>query len=160
MVDIPGEIFISYKSERRRAAEHLAETLRHNGYMVWFNYQLVKGKDFARQIDARIRGAGALIVLWCTRSVGSEACGNISAKASRLDFVLDGRVALKPRHRDEVQVQQGQVGKRREMRLQTDCGHVGVDSDSQIVCRDLKDIVTHPAGIVRVVRECLGVRQQ
>src|SRR5215510_2456511 len=69
--------------------------------------------------------------------IAEEACRNISAKASRLDFVLDGRVALKPRHRDEVQVQQGQVGKRREMRLQTDCGHVGVDSDSQIVCRDL-----------------------
>ena len=38
-----GEIFISYKSERRRAAEHLAETLRRHGYTVWFDYQLVRG---------------------------------------------------------------------------------------------------------------------
>jgi formylglycine-generating enzyme required for sulfatase activity len=70
-----GEIFISYKSERRRAAEHLAETLRRYGYTVWFDYQLVKGRDFARQIDARIRAAKALVVLWCTRSVQSEWVG-------------------------------------------------------------------------------------
>jgi len=67
-----GELFISYKSERRRAAEHLAETLRRHGYSVWFDYQLVKGRDFARQIDRRIRAAKSLIVLWCTRSVASE----------------------------------------------------------------------------------------
>ena len=72
MDDASGEIFISYKSERRRAAEHLAETLRRYGYTVWFDYQLVKGRNFALQIDARIRAARALIVLWCTLSVRSE----------------------------------------------------------------------------------------
>jgi hypothetical protein len=72
MADDTGEIFISYKSERRRAAEHLAEVLRRHGYTVWFDYQLVKGKGFARQIDTRIRAAKALVVLWCTKSVGSD----------------------------------------------------------------------------------------
>jgi formylglycine-generating enzyme required for sulfatase activity len=32
----------------------------------------VKGKDFARQIEGKIRAAKVLIVLWCTKSVGSE----------------------------------------------------------------------------------------
>jgi len=41
-----------------------------------------------------------------------------------------------------------------------DRGQVRVDPDSQVVCRDLKDMVTHPTRIVRVVRECLGIRQQ
>src|ERR1700736_955698 len=92
--------------------------------------------------------------------IAENAYRNISAKTSRLDFVLDGWVALKPRHRDKVHVQQGQIGKCREMRLKTDRGQVRVDPDSQVVCRDLKDMVTYPARIVRVVRECLCIRQQ
>jgi hypothetical protein len=66
-----AEVFISYKSERRKAAEHLAEVLKHYGYSVWFDYQLIKGDDFRTQIEARIRDAKALVVLWCMMSVGS-----------------------------------------------------------------------------------------
>ena len=53
------EVFISYKSERRRAAEHLAAVLERNGYLVWFDYQLIKGRDFGLQIDRRAREAKA-----------------------------------------------------------------------------------------------------
>ena len=67
-----AEIFISYKSERRAAAEHFAEVLRRYGYSVWFDYELVKGKDFAAQIERQIREARALVALWCTLSVGSR----------------------------------------------------------------------------------------
>src|SRR5581483_3843661 len=89
-----------------------------------------------------------------------KSCGNISAETARLDFILDSRVALKPRYRDKVQVQQGQIGQRRKVRLKTDRGLCRVDANSQIVCRDLKDVVTHPTGIVRVVSECLGICEQ
>src|SRR5215467_14125005 len=67
-----AEIFISYKSERRKAAEHLAAVLSHYGYSVWFDYQLIKGSDFGLQIDRRIREAKALVVLWCSKSVASR----------------------------------------------------------------------------------------
>ena len=67
-----AEIFISYKSERRAAAEHFAEVLKRYGYSVWFDYELVKGKDFAAQIERQIREAKALVALWCTLSVGSR----------------------------------------------------------------------------------------
>jgi hypothetical protein len=50
------DIFISYKSERRKAAEHLAAVLSRYGYAVWFDYQLVKGSDFGFQIDRRRSG--------------------------------------------------------------------------------------------------------
>ena len=53
-----------------------------------------------------------------------------------------------------------EVGKRRQMRLQTDRGDLGINSDGQIVHRDLEDIVAHAARIVRVVGERLGIRQQ
>ena len=67
-----ADIFISYKSERRPAAKHLAETLALHGYSVWYDYALVKGRDFSRQIDTEVRAAKVLIVLWCSRSVDSE----------------------------------------------------------------------------------------
>jgi hypothetical protein len=67
-----AEVFISYKSERRRAAEHLAAVVERYGYTVWFDYQLIKGRDFGLQIDRKVREAKALVVLWCTRSVESR----------------------------------------------------------------------------------------
>src|SRR5262252_1515791 len=67
-----AEVFISYKSERRRAAEHMAAVLERYGYSVWFDYQLIKGRDFGLQIDRKVREAKALVVLWCTRSVESR----------------------------------------------------------------------------------------
>jgi formylglycine-generating enzyme required for sulfatase activity len=67
-----ADVFISYKSERRAAAEHLAATLTRYGYSVWFDYALVKGRDFGLQIDAKVRSAKVLIVMWCTLSVQSR----------------------------------------------------------------------------------------
>lgn len=67
-----AEIFISYKSERRKAAEHLGEILRHHGYSIWFDYHLVKGRDFGQQIDRELREAKAIVVLWCSLSVRSR----------------------------------------------------------------------------------------
>jgi formylglycine-generating enzyme required for sulfatase activity len=67
-----AEIFISYKSERRKAAEHLAAILRCHGFTVWFDYSLIKGRDFGHQIDAQVREAKALVVLWCTKAVKSR----------------------------------------------------------------------------------------
>jgi formylglycine-generating enzyme required for sulfatase activity len=67
-----AEIFISYKSERRPAAEHFAEVLKRHGFSVWFDYELVKGKDFAAQIERQVREAKALVALWCSLSVTSR----------------------------------------------------------------------------------------
>jgi len=66
------DVFISYKRERRAAAEHLTEILKKYGYDVWFDYALVKGRDFAQQIDRMIRSSKVLLVLWCKRSIGSR----------------------------------------------------------------------------------------
>jgi TIR domain len=84
MDDASGEIFISYKSERRRAAEHLAETLRRYGYTVWFDYQLVKGRNFALQIDARSRCQGAYrLVVHAVGALGMGARGGRSRQETR-----------------------------------------------------------------------------
>ena len=83
-----AEIFISYKSERRKAAEHLAEILRCFGYSVWFDYSLIKGADFGFQIDAQIREAKAAVVLWCTKSVTSRWVAEEADLAQKLGSLV------------------------------------------------------------------------
>ncbi len=67
-----ADVFISYKSERRAAAEHLAEILSDYGYSVWWDYGLVSGRDFGAQIERELRAAKAVVVLWCALSRDSE----------------------------------------------------------------------------------------
>jgi hypothetical protein len=86
------DIFISYKSERRKAAEHLAAVLRLYGYSVWFDYQLVRGADFGRQIDRKIREVKAVVVLWCTMSVESRWVAEEADFAHELGTLIPARI--------------------------------------------------------------------
>jgi hypothetical protein len=87
-----ADVFISYKSERRRAAEHLAAVLERYGYSVWFDYQLIKGRDFGLQIDRKVREAKALVVLWCTRSVGSRWVAEEVDLAHELEILVPVKI--------------------------------------------------------------------
>jgi hypothetical protein len=63
-----ADVFISYKSDRRAAAQHVSRILELNGYSVWFDYGLLSGADFGRQIEREMRAAKAAVVLWCSLS--------------------------------------------------------------------------------------------
>jgi hypothetical protein len=67
-----ADVFISYKSERRNAAQHLSRILELNGYSVWFDYGLLSGGNFGPQIEREIRAAKAVVVLWCSLSRESD----------------------------------------------------------------------------------------
>jgi len=67
-----ADAFISYKTERRNAAQHLSRILELNGYSVWFDYGLLSGSDFGPQIERELRAAKAVIVLWCSLSHDSH----------------------------------------------------------------------------------------
>jgi TIR domain len=86
------DIFISYKSERRKAAEHLAAVLELYGYSVWFDYELVKGSDFGFQIDRRIREAKTLVALWCSLSVGSRWVAEEADLAHKLGILIPAMI--------------------------------------------------------------------
>ena len=87
-----AEIFISYKSERRKAAAHLAKILECYGCTVWYDYRLVKGDDFADQIDAKIKEAKAAVVLWCSRSVRSKWVSDEAALAAELGILVPAKI--------------------------------------------------------------------
>jgi formylglycine-generating enzyme required for sulfatase activity len=83
-----SEIFISYRSERRKAAAHLAAVLSHHGYSAWLDYHEVEGADFGPQIDRRIREANALVVLWCSLSAGSRRVNEEARLAYELGILV------------------------------------------------------------------------
>lgn len=87
------DVFISYKSDRRAAAEHIAEVLRAHGYSVWFDYQLVTGRDFSRQIDAELLAAKVVLVLWCDLSTESDWVRSEARYAKRRGKYVPMRLA-------------------------------------------------------------------
>ena len=66
-----ADVFISYKAERKNAAEHLRHILEAHGFSVWYDYQLKTGTDFDLQIMRELNAAKAVVVLWDTMSVKS-----------------------------------------------------------------------------------------
>src|SRR5262245_59967670 len=87
-----ADVFISYKSERRKAAEHLTAVLEAYGFPVWFDYQLVKGRDFGLQIDRKVREAKALVALWCTMSVASRWVAEEVDLAQQLGILIPVKI--------------------------------------------------------------------
>ncbi|OQW49576.1 SUMF1/EgtB/PvdO family nonheme iron enzyme [Candidatus Raskinella chloraquaticus] len=83
-----ADVFISYKSDRRAAVEHLTRILELNGYSVWFDYGLLSGQNFARQIEREIRAAKVVLVLWCQLSVDSEWVNGEARLATRLGKMI------------------------------------------------------------------------
>ncbi len=87
-----AEVFISYKSERRKAAAHLAKILERYGFTVWYDYHLVKGEDFAAEIDKRIRSAKAVVVLWCKLAVQSPWVVREAALGRDLQLLVPAKI--------------------------------------------------------------------
>jgi len=83
-----ADVFISYKSARRNAAQHLSRILELNGYSVWFDYGLLSGRDFGPQIEREIRAANAVIVVWCGLSRESRWVLEEAHLAERLGTLM------------------------------------------------------------------------
>lgn len=83
-----ADVFISYKSERRPAARHLAKILAAYGYDVWFDYGLIPGDDFEPRLMAEIAASKVVVVLWCTLAVRSRWVRKEAHQARRQDKYL------------------------------------------------------------------------
>ena len=70
---MPGnDIFISYSRADRAAAYHFAECFAQEGFTVWWDAALQSGETFDEVIEAELRSAKAVVVLWSPRSVTSR----------------------------------------------------------------------------------------
>lgn len=66
------EIFLSYAREDRALVERLAARLEAAGYRVWWDRHLSGGAAFAREIEQRIAGARAVVVVWTKAATQSH----------------------------------------------------------------------------------------
>lgn len=65
------DVFISYKREQRPHCARIAEKLRALGLDVWFDAKLESGTSFDSEIEAKIRAAKAVLVLWSPEAAKS-----------------------------------------------------------------------------------------
>ena len=87
-----AEIFISYKSERRPAARHLAKVFGAYGYDVWYDYGLIPGDDFEPRLMAEMAAAKVIVVLWCGMATGSPWVNKEAREAKREGKYLPCRI--------------------------------------------------------------------
>ncbi|WP_265570780.1 TIR domain-containing protein [Sphingomicrobium nitratireducens] len=66
------DIFISYARADRKFASRFAGALAQEGFSVWWDAALHSGETFDEVIEAKLRAAKAIVVLWSPRSVISR----------------------------------------------------------------------------------------
>ena len=66
-----ASIFLSYAREDARKAQRVAEALERAGHSVWWDRQLHVGERFSAEIEAELRKADLVVVLWSRSSVES-----------------------------------------------------------------------------------------
>jgi DNA/RNA endonuclease G (NUC1) len=66
-----ADVFISYSRHDAVIAERLAQTLRQEGFEVWFDQSIRAGADWERTLRGVLASAKAVLVLWSQRSVQS-----------------------------------------------------------------------------------------
>ncbi|MGD9511671.1 MAG: SUMF1/EgtB/PvdO family nonheme iron enzyme [Geminicoccaceae bacterium] len=67
-----ADVFISYAREDRPFAARLAHALEAGGRSVWWDREILPGKDFAQLISAELNQAKAVVVIWSPRSSASR----------------------------------------------------------------------------------------
>ena len=89
-----ARIFLSYAREDGAAAKAFAAALEQAGHQVWWDHHLRAGSRFSWDIDAALKSAEAVVVLWSKDSIESAWVQDEAAEGldgSRLvPVVLDG----------------------------------------------------------------------
>ena len=67
-----AEVFISYAREDSEAVERLVGALAEAGVDCWWDRQMSAGTRFADAIEANLRAAKAVVVIWTRHSVASN----------------------------------------------------------------------------------------
>jgi TIR domain len=88
-----ADVFISYKAERRRAAEHLKRIVEAHGFSVWYDAGgLLPGPGYRKQIERELRAADAVLVLWCSLSRESDWVEDEARLAKKLGTLVPVRI--------------------------------------------------------------------
>ena len=83
-----SDIFISYASEDRARAKVLAGSLEDRGWSVWWDREVLPGRQFSQIIEEELGKAKCVIVLWSKESVESEWVRNEAREAARREVLV------------------------------------------------------------------------
>jgi len=76
-----SRVFLSYARDDVDAARQLAEDIEQSGHDVWWDRHLHGGSRFDREIEAALKDAEAVVVLWSSASLNSAWVKDEAAEA-------------------------------------------------------------------------------
>ncbi len=79
-----ADIFISYSREDRDVVRALAGALERAGYSVWWDWNLIAGRDYRVEIERQLEDARTVIALWTENSVTSVFVNDEATHAASL----------------------------------------------------------------------------
>ena len=92
------EVFISYSHHDTKRAQKIGDFLSRHGLRVWRDHRLEVARPYDDQIEAQLKSARCIVVLWSTESVKSSW---VKAEAQ---FAHDRRVLVPVFIENEVEV--------------------------------------------------------
>ena len=90
-----ASVFLSYDREDIKAARSIANALEKAGHTVWWDRHIASGAQYSKEIEAALKRADAVVVLWSAQSVDSAWVRDVAAigrDTNRLVPVLIGKV--------------------------------------------------------------------
>jgi hypothetical protein len=87
-----SHVFISYAREDREIAAELAEVLERKGWSVFWDPRIPPGKSFDEVIEAELRAASCVVVLWSRKSVRSDWVKTEASEGRKRRILLPARI--------------------------------------------------------------------
>jgi hypothetical protein len=85
-------VFLSYARLDRARVEPIVAALTARGMSVWWDHNIPGGAAYAREIEAELRGADAVVVVWSPASVGSDWVRDEAALGRDLNRLVPVRI--------------------------------------------------------------------
>ena len=84
----PIDVFLSYSNKDRDLVLPILEKLSNSGLSVWWDYNLIGGKDFRKEILGKLEAAQAVIVIWSESSIESAFVIDEADRARKQDKLI------------------------------------------------------------------------
>ena len=83
-----SEVFLSYALADRPRAQRVAHASEQQGWAVWWDRHIPRGKTFAQFIEGNLDTAKCVIVLWSKTSVQSDWVQSEADEGKRRDILV------------------------------------------------------------------------